>query len=91
MAIERPKSVILGLDGKTPIHAHSKTVVKIEVIHKAGGPNTPIKRFPILHAEVDGDLHTIKGVLQQAFENLLALLIKLGVAKGQIPGNQPPA
>ena len=67
--------MLLGPDGK-PVIAHDITVVQIIVAHKkVGMPGTA--RYPILIAEVDGDLKTVRSVLQGAMRKTILKLQQL--------------
>ena len=67
---------LVGANGK-PITAYDITSVQIIVAHKkAGKPGTA--RYPILIAEVDGNLKTIRSVLQGAVNKTITQLHKLG-------------
>ena len=71
--------MLLGPDGQ-PVIAHDITVVQIFVAHKkVGMPGTA--KYPILVAEVDGDLKTVRAVLQAAMRKTISQLNKLGAIK----------
>ncbi len=71
--------MLLGPDGQ-PAVAHDLTMVHIIVAQKkVGMPGTT--KYPILIAEVDGDLKTVRTVLQAALRETLTKLNQLGAIK----------
>ena len=74
--------MLVGPDGK-PVAAHDITVVQIFIAHKkVGMPGTA--KYPILVAEVDGDLKTVRSVLQAAMRQTLTKLNQLGAIKKEV-------
>ena len=68
--------MLLGPNGK-PVAAKDITMVQIIVAQKKlGMPGTT--KYPILIAEVDGDLKTVRTVLQAALRETLTKLNQLG-------------
>ena len=68
--------MLVGANGK-PITSYDMVVVQITIAHKkAGKPGTA--KYPILVAEVDGDLKTTRAVLQAALGKTLTKLRQLG-------------
>ena len=73
---------LFGSDGK-PLAAHDITVVQIIIAQKKMGmPGTT--KYPILIAEVDGDLKTVRAVLQAALRQTLTKLHQLGAIKQEV-------
>ena len=73
---------LFGANGK-PITTYDITSVQVIVAHKkAGKPGTA--RYPILVAEVDGDLKTIRSVLQGAMNQTITKLHQLGAIKKEV-------
>ena len=74
--------MLLGPDGQ-PAVAHDITMVQVIVAQKkVGMPGT--SRYPILIAEVDGDLKTVRTVLQAAMRKTILQLTKLGAIKQEV-------
>ena len=68
--------MLLGPDGK-PVIARDITMIQIVIAQKKlGMPGTT--KYPILIAEVDGDLKTVRSVLQAALRETLTKLNQLG-------------
>ena len=68
--------MLVGANGK-PLASHDLVVVQITIAHKKmGKPGTA--KYPILVAEVDGDLKTVRSVLQGAMQQTLTKLHQLG-------------
>ena len=71
--------MLLGPDGK-PVIARDITMIQIVIAQKKlGMPGTT--KYPILIAEVDGNLKTVRSVLQAALGKTLTKLNQLGAIK----------
>ena len=68
--------MILGSNGR-PMQTDHVTEVHIWVVHKPAGAGPP-QKIPILAAQVDGTIDTVRQVLAQAVGKLLQALLKLG-------------
>ena len=79
---------ILGPDGK-PAPAKTVTEVHITILHRPVGMSAT-KNIKILAAQVDGDFHTARVVLQGALTQTLNTLISLKVIASPIsPAHGP--
>ena len=73
---------LLGPDGK-PVVTYDVTMVQVIIAQKkAGMPGTT--KYPILIAEVDGDLKTVRSVLQAAVRQTLTKLHQLNAIKQEV-------
>ena len=68
--------MILGTNGR-PMQTDHTTEVHIWVVHQPAGAGPP-QKIPILAAEVDGSVETVRVVLATAVGKLLQALFKLG-------------
>ncbi len=74
--------MLVGPDGK-PVLAYDITMVQVIVAQKkAGMPGTT--KYPILIAEVDGDLKTVRTVLQAAMRKTITKLNQLGAITKEV-------
>lgn len=74
--------MLVGSNGK-PLAAHDITMVQVIIAQKKVGMSGTTK-YPILIAEVDGDLKTVRAVLQGAMRKTISQLHKLGAIKQEV-------
>ena len=74
--------MLLGPNGK-PVVAKDITMVQVIIAQKKLGMSGTTK-YPILIAEVDGDLKTVRTVLQAAMRETVTKLQKLGAIKQEV-------
>ncbi len=74
--------MLFGPNGK-PVAVKDITMVQVVIAQKRAG-HAGTTKYPILVAEVDGDLKTVRSVLQAALRQTLTKLNQLGAIKQEV-------